>query len=354
MSIHKKPGKRGTNYQVQWRDSSGKQKAKRFLTRKDAEAFQSKLNIDKYRGYLPNQEGNKIKFLQYAERWVKTKDFHRPRTAKRRDEILRIHLIPVLGNRTLASISPADINDLILQWQRQGLKPRTVKNHMHILGPILEMAVTEELILRNPTKGIVLEEPAAVKRYALTAIEANQLIDEIPEHFKPFVQFALLTGMRFSELVDLKIRDIHADKSLVRVLQSKTGAGVRDIQLSPEELNYLQTFVSQHRKTANKDDLLFVSVRGCHIGHSNFVNRVFKPAVKRAGLEHVRPHDLRRTNATALVESGMPSATVRVRMGHESSSTTDRYYVIPTIASQTASAGVVSQHLKLNLLNSGE
>jgi integrase len=354
VSIHKKPGKRGTSYQVQWRDSSGKQRAKRFLTRKDAETYQSKLNIDKYRGYLPNQEGNKIKFSEYAVRWVKTKDFHRPRTAKRRDEIIRIHLIPVLGNRTLTSISPADINDLIMQWQQQGLKPRTVKNHMHILGPILEMAVTEELILRNPTKGIVLEEPVDVKRYALTAVEVNQLIHEIPEHFKPFVQFALLTGMRFNELVDLKIGDIHVNKSLVRVLESKTDAGVRDIQLSQEELTYLKTFISQHRSAANKGDLLFVSVRGCRIGHSNFVNRVFKPAVQRAGLEYIRPHDLRRTNATALVESGMTSATVRVRMGHESSSTTDRYYVIPTIASQTASAGVASQHLKLNLLNSSE
>ena len=84
------------------------------------------------------------------------------------------------------------------------------------------------------------------------------------------------------------------------------------------------------------------------------MKRVFIPAVQRTGLDDLRPHDLRRTSATILAETGVPPTSTKNRMGHDSFSTTDKYYVVPTKASQQATAGIVSSVLKLDLTNGDE
>ena len=351
MSIHKKTGKRGTTYQVQWRDQGGKQRAQRFPTLKAAEAYESQIKLNKYRGLIPNQEGQRIKFAEYADRWRATKTEHRERTAKRRDEILRLHILPILGNMSLSSISTADINNLIVKWKKAGLKPRTIKQHIAFLRQILNMAFDEDLIYRNPINGIKLPKPAPVTRHSLTDVQANLLLAEIDAHYRPFIQFALLTGLRFNEMVNLKISDIDHLDSVVHIRQSKTAAGIRDIALSDQELAYLTAYINSARRGASGSDLLFTTIRGRRIHHGNFMKRVFNPAAHRAGISEVRPHDLRRTSATILAETGVPPTSTKIRMGHDSFSTTDKYYVVPTKASQQATAGIVSSVLKLDLTN---
>ena len=354
MSIHKKTGKRGTSYQVQWRDQEGKQQAKRFPTRKAAEAFEHQIKLNKFRGLVPSQEGQRIKFAEYTKRWLATKTEHRERTAKRRDGILRLHILPTLGNQSLSSISTADINNLMMKWQKAGLKPRTIRQHIAFLRQILNMAFDEDLIYRNPINGVKLPKPGPVKRQSLTDVQANLLISEIAVHFRPFVRFALLSGLRFDEIVNLKISDVDHPNSVVHIRQAKTDAGVRDIALTDEELGYLTTYIESARLGASNDDLLFVTLRGCKIHHGNFMKRVFIPAVQRTGLDDLRPHDLRRTSATILAETGVPPTSTKNRMGHDSFSTTDKYYVVPTKASQQATAGIVSSVLKLDLTNRDE
>ena len=361
MSIHKKPGKRGTRYQVQWRDSSGKQNAKRFLTRKDAEAFQSQLNLNKYQGFLPSKEGTKIRFGDYANRWQKLKEapapnrkVSRPRTIKRRSEILHLHLLPQFGKQTLSSITTGQINDLIYTWHKAGLKPCTIRNHLYVLRPILELAVNEQLITRNPVDGVEIPEPDEIKRTALKQMEIQCLLSEIPENSRAFVVTGFMTGMRFDELASLRIGAINFENKTISIEQSKTESGLRVIFLSDEEVEYLTLYISIVRPGAGPDDLLFISKKAQKINHSNFLKRVFNPAAQRAGIPHVRPHDMRRTHATFLAESGIDQITVHTRMGHSSFSTTQKYYVSPTERGQTRAAGVVSDVLNLLLADSDE
>lgn len=353
MSIHRKELKGRVSYQVQWRDKSGRQKSKRFPTRKEAEAWESQIRLDKFRGLNPSREGTKITFAEYAERWRSTKSEHRPRTATRRDQILRLHLLPALGTRTLSSISTKDVNDLILHWRKK-LKPRTIANHIHVLSPILDMAVSEDLIQRNPVLNATLPEPGLVKRHSLSSEDFQKLLKEIPERFRDFVRFLALTGMRFSEATSVRLSDIDFDKKTVRVAESKTEAGIRLISLMDSELELIKKHISVYRIGAGPHDNLFATKNGSAIHHSNFNRRIFRPATVRASLGEIIIHDLRRTHATLLAENGASPTSVQQRMGHSSYSTTQKYYIIPTTNSQQQTAGIVSRALGIDELSDGE
>ena len=356
MSIHRKELKGRTSWQVQWRDHTGQQRAQRFRTRKDAEAFQAQLNLNKYQGLLPSREGIKVTFGDYAKRWQQRKEtsarghkVSRPRTTKRRNEILRLHLLPIFGEQTLASITTGQINDRINAWQKAGLKPRTIRNHIYILRPILELAVSEQLITRNPVDGVELPEPDVVKRSAISPKQIQSLISEIPENFRAFIITGFITGMRFDELASLRIGAFNPQDKTIKVEKSKTESGIRTMSLSKEECEFLNSHISTTQAGAGPKDLIFVTEKMQKINHSNFMKRVFKPAAQRAGIPDVTPHDMRRTHATFLAESGLDQTTVHVRMGHSSFSTTQKYYVLPTELGQIRAAGVVSGILKLPL-----
>lgn len=361
MSIHRKELKDRVSYQVQWRDHAGQQRAQRFRTRKDAEAFQAQLNLNKYQGLLPSREGTKVTFGDYAKRWQQRKEttahgrkVSRPRTIKRRNEILRLHLLPVFSEQTLASITTGQINDQINTWQKTGLKPRTIRNHIYVLRPILELAVSEQLITRNPVDGVELPEPDVVKRSALSPKQIQSLISEIPENFRAFVITGFMTGMRFDELASLRIGAFDFQNKSIHVEKSKTESGVRNIFLSEDEFKFLNSHISTARPATVPEDLIFVTAKMRKINHSNFMKQIFKPAAQRAGIPDVTPHDMRRTHATFLAESGLDQTTVHIRMGHSSFSTTQKYYVSPTERGQIRAAGVVSNALNLPLVDEGE
>lgn len=358
MSIHRKNLKNSTSWQVQWRDQTGEQVAQRFRTKKDAEAFEAQLKLNKYQGLLPSREGTKVTFGDYAMRWRELKEtaangqkVSRPRTSKRRDEILRLHLIPEFGDHTLASITTGRINDLVNMWQKIGLKPRTIRNHIYVLRPILELAVNEQLITRNPVDGVQMPKLGEVERHILEPEMVMRLIAEVPDEHKALVVTGFMTGMRFDELVNLQLSDINFEKKTVNVKVSKTRAGIRTIPLTDEETEFLKRHILDTRSEAGPDDFLFVSSAQFQrkINHSNFMKRVFKPAAHRAGVPDVTPHDMRRTHATHLAESDIPQTTLHVRMGHEHLSTTQQYYIFPTDLGQSKAAGVVSEILKLPL-----
>ena len=353
MSIHRKQLKGRVSYQVQWRDKTGRQKSKRFRTLKEAQAWEGQIRIDKYRGLNPSREGTKVMFADYAERWRSTKSEHRPRTAVRRDQILRLYLKPALGSRTLASISTKDINDLILRWQNS-LKPRTIANHIHILGPIFDMAVSEDLIQRNPVTHATFPEPTPVKRHSLTSDDFHQLLQEIPEQYRDFICFLALTGMRFSEATSVRLCDIDFDTKTVKVTQSKTEAGIREISLSDTELELLKKYVSTYRTGVGPDDKLFVTKNGAGIHHSNFNRRVFRPASIRASLGELVIHDLRRTHATLLAENSASPTAAHQRMGHLSYATTQKYYILPTTNTRQQTAGIVSRALGIDPVHGSE
>lgn len=128
-------------------------------------------------------------------------------------------------------------------------------------------------------------------------------------------------GLRVSELVRLKPRDIHADRMLIRVDQGK-GHKDRYTLLSPRLLEELRAYWRAYRPQT----WLFEGARaGCHLAVAT-AQKVFDRAKERAGVHHGNGiHCLRHSFATHLMEAGVPLPVIQRLMGHSCLSTTAKY-----------------------------
>ena len=347
MSIHKINGKTGIRYQVKYLQSDGRQSAKNFRNKKEAQDFEASIRSAKSKGSWVDTKAATIKFSDYVEAWKATKTNQRPRTAYRRDNILNKHLLPALGNMTLRSIHRSDIQKLVTKWTNDGLAPRTIKHHVRILHPIFQMAVLDDIIVKNPTIGVNTPRPGKVERHALSPGECIALIHATPSEYQPLIKIALATGMRYQEIQDLKIKDLDLLRKALTIRESKTDAGLRSIKLSDEDVSVIAEHLSLNGRTgANKDEPLFTSPEGNQIHYRNFIQRVFKKAAKNAGLPNITFHDLRRTHATILIASGASQKVVQERLGHRSISTTLALYAQGTEQGHSEAAQATAKYIR--------
>lgn len=348
MSIHKINGKTGTRYQVKYLQSDGRQSAKNFRSKKEAQNYEAAIRASKSKGAWVDTNAAKIKFADYVEVWKVTKSNQRPRTAYRRDNILNKHLLPTLGEMTLRAIHRSDVQKLVTKWTNDGLAPRTIKQHIRILYPIFQMAVLDDIIIKNPTIGVNTPRPGKVERHALSPAECVALITSTPLEYQPLIKIALATGMRYQEIQDLKIKDLDLLRKTLTIRESKTHAGIRSIRLSDDEVGTIAGHLSSIGRTgANEDEPLFTSPEGHQIHYRNFIQRVFKKAAANAGLANITFHDLRRTHATILIASGASHKVVQERLGHRSISTTLALYAQGTEQGHINAADATQQYLSL-------
>jgi integrase len=343
MSVHKINRGNKTTYRVKYRDEHGKQQSKSFKTRREADDFDAQTRADKTRGVSVTRQKDRVTFRELAYQWRSTKGTLRRTTLRRIDTILERHLLPALGHKKLAHITRDLLQQLVNQWTNQGLKPRTILNHRNVLVPILELAVADDIIHKNPASHLVYPAPGRVKRHPLTPDECKQLLDACDPFARVVVWFGLATGLRFAEIASLDVSDFNPQTGTVSVRHSKTDRGIRDVAISREQSQDLEDYLAS-RKVLHPDDPLLATPRGNRIDPSNF-QRHFKPAVKKSGLRGVTFHDLRRTHATALIAAGLDPKVIQERLGHSSIQTTLALYARATQEGLTSASAVMGRYL---------
>jgi integrase len=179
----------------------------------------------------------------------------------------------------------------------------------------------------------------------LTPEEINRLLDAadgpkrrsdgtlVSNNHKLLLQVAVFTGMRAGEIlglqwgdVDWNARQIHVRRAWKegRFYQPKTPASIRRIDLPGVMIDRLRAWklecpISEH-------DLVFPNLAGNPLSHTNLLQRVFHPALRRAGLRKIRFHDLRHTFASLLIANGEDVVRVSRLLGHASPTITLRVY----------------------------
>lgn len=253
------------------------------------------------------------------------------------------HLLPRFGRTPLGSIRRQDVRAWAAELARSGLAPATVQRCVHLLSAALTAAVDAELIDANPAARLKLPKPPPAQERFLTRAEFAAIADQLPTlHDRLIAETLAYTGLRWGELAGLHRDRVHLDRGLFRIVETfnpKTGAmepvpkgrRVRDVPVPgwlADELQRLEqadvTCRRPHVAGRCRSGLLFTTARGNVVWESKWATR-FRAAVDRAGVGHVRPHDLRHTYASWLLQAGRPLAEVGKLMGHESTATTQRY-----------------------------
>lgn len=232
-------------------------------------------------------------------------------------------LIQAFQSKTLRQITPPMIEglkqELFNKPTKHGQKrsPATVNRHLSALSKIFSLAEDAELVDSNPCKRVRKFQLDNQRMRVLSAEEEVRLISALEKNelVKQIVQFALHTGMRRGEIFSLKWFDLDFNRNFIQVRVSKSNKK----RLVPMNETVRWLLVSLEKKS----EFVFPSPKTN--SRLNQIKTSFRKAVKRAGLEDFRFHDLRHTAASRMAEAGASPFTLMQILGHSDIRMTSRY-----------------------------
>ncbi|MFD7715416.1 tyrosine-type recombinase/integrase [Streptomyces sp. NPDC059814] len=293
--------------------------ADRWLVRKEAEILD---------GRWKNPD-DKVLFGFYADAWFKERDYAAT-TRERNGSALRLHVLPTFANVVLSEITTPQIRRWRAGLLESGVGEPTVAKAYQILRAIMNTAVDDELIQRNPCRIKGAGAAKTAERPFLDVAEVFQLADAVPVRFRVFILLAAFTGLRFGELAALQRHDIDLERRTVAVRRAlaetrrdgilvkapKSAAGVRTVAFPASLTESLAAHLAAYAEPG-RTGLVFTGARGGQLRRNNF-RRLWLRALKMTGLGDVHFHDLRHTGNTLAATGGATTRELMQRMGHSS------------------------------------
>src|SRR6266849_2729201 len=314
---------------------------------RDAQAYLTKKLRERDLGR--DLENAKIILNEYLDRWLETavKPRVREKTCQDYDGMLRRYIRPGLGETVLAAIRPMDVQTTYQKMIEGGLSARTVRYTHAVLRCAIRQALQWRLLLDNPVDGVKIPEQARGEMRSLTVEQAQTFVKSaLATPHGPALAVALTTGMRPSEYLGLKWRDIDWARQTVSVVRSirrvdgrwcccdtKRSRSRRPIKLQrwiAALLRDLQTRPSPHDLCPEAHDLVFRTSSGQPI-NADYLAKHFRSILDSAGLPRIRLYDLRHSAATIALAAGVSPKVVSEQLGHASTAfTLDTYaHVLP-------------------------
>jgi integrase len=269
--------------------------------------------------------GKSVTLAAYAAPWLADRTL-KPRTREHYQSLLDHQVLPELGDKPLAAITPVTIRT----WHAdQGSGTPTLRAHAYgLMRTILGSAVYDGLIASNPCHIRGAGNSKRVHKIKpLTLPELEVLVENMPERYRAMTLLAAWCGLRFGELAELRRSDLDLKNGRIRIRRAvvrvggesvvstpKSDAGIRDVAIPPHLLPVLQTHAGEHAEFG-RDGLLFPAAGGGHLVPSTLY-RSFYPARKKAGRPDLRWHDLRHTGAVLAAATGATLAELMARLGH--------------------------------------
>ncbi len=290
--------------------------------------------------------GSRDTLASYLEVWLSTHVAMnlRPTTADTYARLVRLHIIPHLGDVRLSDLTPSRLQVWLAQLSSAGsptgriLSPRTVTYAMAVLRAALNDAVRLGVLERNPFQRVRAPRPRPriVESFSL---EQVRRLESVEHRLSPLFNFLWQTGLRIGEALALRWDDVDLDRSSLRIRRSaaevsgkmivgppKTIAGMREIALTPQTSALLRTqLASLISDGLANSSLVFPSRTGTMLSRRN-VTRAWAGTRKKAALPPLGLHALRHTNASLQLQAGVGIREIAAHLGHESPALTARVY----------------------------
>lgn len=309
-----------------------------FATKTDAEVWLTRKEAEILDDEWIDPDAGKVNLGEYGRDWIDERPNLRPRTVELYRYLLRAHIAPTLGDKSLSDIKDAHVR----RWRKKlldsGTSEVTVAKAYRLLKAIMGTAVDDQIIKRNPCRIKGAGEEKSPERAALTVQQVYRLADVIEPRYRALVLLAAFSGLRWGELVGLQRHDLDLDAGTVRVerqLIPITGQGL--VFAAPKSLAGRRTVVipdlilddlREHIKdfAQNGDDgLIFAGPDDGPFRNSNFNRRIWPHALRKAGLPKIHFHDLRHTGNALAANAGASIRELMERMGHASTRAAMRY-----------------------------
>ncbi|MBO1306116.1 site-specific integrase [Enterococcus sp. 669A] len=278
-------------------------------------------------------------FKDWSEHWVEEKKSTlKPATYASYQHKLGEYLWEHLGKLSLYQIDDREIAIAIEAWRLRGLSWSSMRVVFRLLKQILDQAVTEEILDKNPCIGMPLPKADKKQVQALTLKEQKRLqkvVDAQEDARAQSVALAMGTGMRIGEIAALKWEEVDFDNGLIHVNNTyqrvliggnkteltlgtaKTQAAQRIIPMS-KSIKALLLNLKQNQ--TNDEEFVFTTNgRPCE---PRLLTYHFHQIREKAGLSTIHFHQLRHTFATRCLETNADIMAVSQLLGHSSTKMT--------------------------------
>lgn len=214
---------------------------------------------------------------------------------------------------------------------KQKLSTNSINHNISVLKNFYKFIVINDNISTDPTEYIETPKLRKSLPKILSIDEVKKLldvdlIDKYSYRNKAMIELMYATGLRVSELVNLKINDIDFDSCLVKTLGK--GSKERIIPIGDYAILFLSKYLNEYRyQLLKKDhnDYLFLNNRGTKISRQTFYKIIEDLAIKKNIKTKISPHTLRHSFATHLLDRGADIVSIKEMLGHSSLSTTQIY-----------------------------
>jgi len=231
-------------------------------------------------------------------------------------------------------IKTEDIKNYLKILKRNNIKNSTISRKITTIKSFHKFLYINKYTINNEAAEI--DKPKNEQK--LPTIFSIQEISNLLDHFtndsptnyrdKLMAEIAYTSGLRVSELVNLKITDFHIDSNFMKVLGK--GSKERLVPFTNTIKKMLQDYVNNHRnkilyKKHNKTDYLFINGYGQPISRNMFFITLKKKCDESGITKSLSPHTLRHSFASHLLENGMELRLIQELLGHANIATTEIY-----------------------------
>ncbi|MFI3603519.1 site-specific integrase [Vagococcus fluvialis] len=367
MSINKYKTKSGLRYAVRLyirKDEQGKQEyyvKKGFKTEKEAKLHEARKKLEIADGTY--QKLSDDIFNTIFIDWLPTyKNRVQETTYQRTEDIFRLHILPVFGEKSISKITPVQCQNAINKWAETYTNIKQLKSYT---SQIFEHAIFAEFLQRNPMLNVKLpkkEKKESDNFFSLDELKSFIEILHKEESLKHILIFQLLitTGVRKGELSALRWSDIDFDEHLLYIDKSyatirnkdssskrktirvqkdtKNITSKRILPVDSQTIEMLKKWKKEQAlellqfgiNTKRKDQLIFTYINADgkinQPLHADYSNNIMRKLEKKYQFKHVTIHGLRHTHATLLLEGGASIKETQDRLGHKNAETTLNTY----------------------------
>lgn len=320
-----------------YRGPDGKERTKTFATKGEAlawgQAQESRIrSLD-----WTDPARSRITVGEWTDEWLRTLNI-KPKTRAGYDSLLKTCVLPRWGGVRLDKVSAADVRGWVANMvsvSGRPLSPSRVRQAYRLLSAILDLAVEDGRLPKNPAK------PTTGSRNMLPRLPKNRThvylshdqLNSLATHAGEYRALILVLGyggLRWGEASALRVCDVDMLRSRLSVSRAVSEVNGVLVYGSPKShatrVVPLPAFVRSELEpwAAGKgpDDLLFTSPNGTALRVANFRRNAFDRAVRAAGIHKLRPHDLRHTAASLAIAAGANVKAVQRMLGHASASMT--------------------------------
>lgn len=240
----------------------------------------------------------------------------------------------LLDHQTNWEVDALEVDAFLAQLRDQGKATSSISRMLSSLRKFYQWLLRQDIIERDPL--VKIDSPKKEKRLplALSETEVDTLLAQpnvekgLGLRDRAILETLYATGMRVSELINLKISDLHQDIQLIKVLGK--GSKERLVPISDVALSWIDKYDNQVReklimKNGAFSDIIFLNSRGKKLSRQA-VWQLIKKYCQTANItKNVTPHTLRHTFATHLLENGADLRVVQELLGHSDITTTQIY-----------------------------